>query len=216
MKSKSLATPRSAVDLNRWANRVRPERERVARAVVTGLAGSQGSRYPTVVARREGGGAKADVRGAPCRLLLARLLLPFGPVLLHALANGFALSGRHPPAFALPNRRRGTASFFRWLLTSDGKSPRCSPTQVGKGTFDLREFLLQFPYSCFRARFSERLHVDRHPAMIARMTPSANVAAAMVFIGGLRSSHRSISSRWFVLIRAHPFQQAAGLAQNSL
>ena len=64
MKSKSLATPRSAVDLNRWANRVRPERERVARAVVTGLAGSQGSRYPTVVARREEGGAKAGARGA--------------------------------------------------------------------------------------------------------------------------------------------------------
>src|SRR3954465_7296648 len=153
---------------------------------------------------------------APCRLLLTRLLLPFGPVLLHALANGFALSGRHPPAFALPNRRRGATSFFRWLLTSDGKSPRRSPTQVRKGAFDLRQFLLQFPYSCFRTRFSERLHVDRHPAMIARMAPSASVAAASVFVGGTTTVAHPISSRWFALLRAHPFQQAAGLAQNSL
>jgi hypothetical protein len=103
-------------------------------------------------------------------LLLALLLLSLGPILLHSFANGFALSGRHRAPLAFAGRAlRGT---FRLLRppTSGRESPGRSSSKPRKRPFYLRDLFSKFSDSCFRARSGERLHVDRHPEMIAGKT----------------------------------------------
>src|SRR6188472_1165139 len=103
-------------------------------------------------------------------LLLALLLLSLGPILLHSFANGFALGGRHRAPLAFAGRAlRGT---FRLLRppASGRESPGRSPSKPGKRPFYLRDLFSKFSDSCFRARSGERLHVDRHPEIIAGKT----------------------------------------------